>query len=88
VLSLSNAAKSLELEVVYTGGRGLNEAQLIRRVELYYDGGQIAQDLATPATISGPGRITIQLSNAVETKLASRRGYPIYSTPEHLLKSE
>lgn len=60
-LTISSTARSLELAVVYSGSQRLNEVQVLNRVELFYDGGSIVQNLDSTVTISGTGTIIIPL---------------------------
>jgi hypothetical protein len=77
VLAVSKTSKNLELDIGYAGGQRLNEAQIIRRLEIYYEGGSVIQALTTPLTITGPGRVVIPLNSAVEVEVPSRRGYTV-----------
>lgn len=88
VLSISNSSKSLDLTIVYTGGQKLNEPQVIKRVELYYNGGKIVQPLASPVTIQNTGRVTIPLNISDEQQVGTRRGYFKESQPRSNLNTQ
>jgi hypothetical protein len=58
--------KTLELDTIYFGGRGLNQPINIVGVELYWQGGKIIQMLKTPVQITKTGRIPIPLDQVEE----------------------
>ena len=63
LLTVSQNVRTLEIDIFYTGGVGLNQLMVIDKVTLYYDDIQVTNTLTNPIQISGGNKIVIPIND-------------------------
>lgn len=63
LLTVSQNVRTLEIDVFYTGGVGLNQLVVIDKVTLYYDNVQVTSTLSNPVQISGVSKVVVPIND-------------------------
>lgn len=63
ILTVSQNIRTLEIDVFYAGGVGLNQLVVIDKVTLYYDNAQVTSTLSNPVQISGVTKVVIPIND-------------------------